>query len=165
MIYVTLLVIEKFFNSSRPNDSLSVRYVPIYNEFINKYYLQGESSHDFVPKHKVEVLSPVEKWRRAFRKVKMINRLTGRKKMTLDYKNSPYYIKYFFMISFWVIVNILVFVIQPVMADSNRNIRLSKDWSSFICNPSSPTCYAYSNLSVSKLFYFLNILYIFCCIQ
>jgi hypothetical protein len=164
MIYVTLLFLEKFFFSMAANDTIGTRYNEIYVDIWKNVSDELQTTHSSKKKTE-EKIAPLSKVRKAVRKLLLILNMKAKRRSTDDYKNNPLYYKFFLMIFFWVVVNFMVYVVQPVVAYANRNALFEGDLLAFMCEESQPTCYSYNNMVISKIFYFLNICYIMVAVQ
>jgi hypothetical protein len=173
--YVLILVLEKGFISFRSVDTLGVRYSPIVTEFIREIVDEKAENLEKIIK---AYHTPISLLRKSVRKVIVILRLLPKKeKKKAQHFNNPLFYKYMMLIFIWVVLNILAFVVQPVFRYAHLNGLTELKWSSFFCdaklNPTStsaaivgvPICYNYNNMPFSKIFYTLNIIYLFFSIQ
>ena len=159
LMYIILLFTEKYFNSLRSIDSVGARYESISVSFYKNFSVKTESNELERKKNHLE------RWRRAVRRLMTILKMKAKQSTKINYESNPLYIKFYVMIFVWICINLIVFLVQPIMAHSNRNGLFEKDLSAFKCSPESPDCFNYHNLTISKLFYFLNIIYMFLCVQ
>jgi hypothetical protein len=173
--YVLILLLEKAFISFRGVDTLGVRYSPIVTEFIREIVDEKAAILEKIIKAQQ---TPINRLRKAVRKVVVILRLLPKKeKKKAQHFSNPLFYKYMLLIFIWVVLNFLAFVIQPVFRYAHLNGLSQLSWSSFFCdsknNPISkstasvgvPICYNYNNMVFTKIFYTLNIIYLFFSIQ
>jgi hypothetical protein len=162
-IYVTLLFIERCFDNVRTNDSITIHYHSVFSSISRELFC----SNNMVQVQSIEKSgnSKFCKFKRAVKKAIILNKLKESKRDHKIYGSNLMFIKYIFLLFLWILISCLAFVTQPVFADSNRKLLFNKDLSSFMCVKDETNCFSFRTLPITKIFYFLNILYFFFSIQ
>jgi hypothetical protein len=164
-VYITIIFTEKCFCSFSTEDKTGVKYSPLYVEIMREHC---ESN----PHMKRETSTMSERFKTAVKVVQNIMRLVIKGRVNFKMEKNPEVYRYGLLILTWILVNASVFIIQPLVRDKQSKPVADHAWNSFFCLPpkslniaSSNACYSYQTMVFSKIFYFLNILYIWASIQ
>jgi hypothetical protein len=160
--YITLIFIERCFNNVRTNDSITIHYHTVFSSISREMFSEAKQSNPPIDRTDN---SKFGKFKRAVRKAIILNMLKESKNSHKVYGSNFLFYKYIFLMIVWLLVSGLAFFVQPVFSDFNRKNLKERDYSSFLCHKDDPNCYSYRNLPITKIFYFLNILYFFFSIQ
>lgn len=164
MAYVMLGVFEKWFQNIRSEDSITVRYHTILPKMAKQFSsLQKETPPD--KSNAQRPLSKFEKLRAFIRQVIIALRLKPESREDRTHSPDPLIYKYFFSIILYILVCFLCFILQPVLATAHRKSLYIYDFKSFNCDINDKNCNTFSNLWISQVFFFLNIVYFYFVIQ
>jgi hypothetical protein len=164
-LYITIIFTEKCFCSFSSDDKTGVKYSPVYVEIMREHCEAN-------PHKKQETSTVSERFKTAVKVVQNILKLVIKGRVSFKMEANPQVYRYGLLAFIWLLVNASVFVIQPLVRDRQSKPVTEHRWHSFFCVPpkslngsGSNACYSYQTMPFSRVFYLLNVLYIWAGIQ
>lgn len=161
VFYLTCLFVEYTFHRMDSHDNLGIRNTSIQNKLLSEINFSAYEK-------KKEGLTPYEKLQKIARQVRYASTLarSARVPFSQTYRLNPHFYYYFYLMIIWVFASSQVFFVHPLLS---RGATPPKDETlieKYLCvDPKRQQCLQFHNNEASKMFYFLNILYIFLGIQ
>ena len=167
LVYVIMLLVEKFFSSSNSKDLIGIRKDPIAKEFWRQVLDERKTGID------KKLMSPKEQLILKVKAIIHLQRVMKHfqvKKKT--YFTSISFFKYVYLMFLWVLLHLDCFFIMPILKlkEKNKFMYQQNIQNAFYCNaePSHRSsskkdifCSSYLTLGVSQIFYFLNCMLLF----
>lgn len=158
LIYVVMIVLEKFFYSFNNSDLIGIRKDPLITDFWREIL----DSKPYLLEKKPLTLK--EKWRIKVRAMIVALRMAKlHSKKDKEHMKSNMFVKYIYLILLWIILHADCFFVMPILNLKEKNRLLYSQGlnHAFLCdaettNKNAAECYSYLTLVQAKIFYGLN---------